>query len=126
MFVTRRMMQSVNNQKVFTIKMLPKGGDQYVDVSAREGRNLMDVVRSAGFDMEGACDGSLACSTCHVIVRTEEEYQKLGDPSDEEEDLLELTHNVTDRSRLGCQLVFGEKLSGIHFELPDSVVNLDD
>ena len=46
--------------------------------------------------MEGACGGSTACSTCHVIVEDEEMYDKIPEPSDDENDMLDLAFGLTE------------------------------
>ncbi len=70
-------------------------------VYAREGESLLDVAHNNGIELEGACESSLACSTCHVILE-KEVYESLGDPVEEEEDLLDLAYGLTHTSRLGC------------------------
>lgn len=70
-------------------------------VYAREGESLLDVCHNNGVDLEGACDSSLACSTCHVIL-DQNTFNKLGEPCEEEEDLLDLAYGLTKTSRLGC------------------------
>ena len=52
-------------------------------------------------DLEGACEASLACSTCHVILE-EGIYEGLPEAEEEEEDLLDLAYGLTYTSRLGC------------------------
>lgn len=42
-----------------------------------DGDNLLDVAQSNDLEMEGACGGSCACSTCHVIVRDEEMFDRM-------------------------------------------------
>ena len=68
---------------------------------AREGESLLDVAHNNGIDLEGACESSLACSTCHVILEPAI-YDSLGEPCEEEEDLLDLAYGLTHTSRLGC------------------------
>lgn len=51
----------------------------------------------------GACEGSLACSTCHVIVEDQEQYDALPEPSDDENDMLDLAFGLTDT----CVLALG-------------------
>lgn len=52
-----------------------EGHDWTFEVS--DGDNLLDIAQSNDLEMEGACGGSCACSTCHVIVRDEEAYDKM-------------------------------------------------
>lgn len=66
----------------------------------QEGQNLLDVAHKHGVDLEGACDGACACSTCHVIL-DHDVYDALPAPSDEEEDMLDLAFGLTETSRLG-------------------------
>ena len=63
--------------------------------------------------MEGACGGSCACSTCHVIVQDDEFYDKIEEPSDDENDMLDLAFGLTETSRLGCQVQMSKALDGL-------------
>uniref|UniRef100_A0A6N2K2D3 2Fe-2S ferredoxin-type domain-containing protein n=1 Tax=Salix viminalis TaxID=40686 RepID=A0A6N2K2D3_SALVM len=71
----------------------------------------------------GACEGSLACSTCHVIVTDMEYYNKLEDPTDEENDMLDLAFGLTETSRLGCQVIAKPELNGMRIALPAATRN---
>ena len=62
--------------------------------------------------LAGACDGSLACSTCHVILE-QEQYDALPPPEEEEEDMLDLAFGLTDTSRLGCQITIDDSMKGM-------------
>jgi len=74
-------------------------------------------------DLEGACEGSMACSTCHVIV-DESWYPKLEEPEEEEEDMLDLTFGLKRTSRLGCQIRMSADLDGLIIKLPAEHRNL--
>jgi len=87
------------------------------------GMSVMEVARRHDIDIEGACEGSLACSTCHVIVDPEW-YGRLREASEEEEDMLDLAFNLTRTSRLGCQIVITEELDGLTVRLPTATRNL--
>src|SRR5437899_4311859 len=87
------------------------------EVDAPLGASVLQVARHHDIDIEGACEGSLACSTCHVIVDTEW-YDLLKDASEDEDDMLDLAFNLTQTSRLGCQIVITEELDGLTVRLP--------
>jgi ferredoxin len=72
-------------------------------VSAPLGKSLLEVAHANDIELEGACEGSLACSTCHVIVEDEALYRRLPEPCEDELDMLDLAFGLTDTSRLGCQ-----------------------
>lgn len=74
--------------------------------------------------MEGACGGSCACSTCHVIVEDETLYDKMEEPTDDENDMLDLAFGLTETSRLGCQVKMSKDLDGIVVKLPSMTRNL--
>jgi len=78
-----------------------------------DGDNLLDIAQAHDLEMEGACGGSCACSTCHVIVQDEAMYEKMEEPSDDENDMLDLAFGLTETSRLGCQVVMGKALDGL-------------
>jgi ferredoxin, 2Fe-2S len=87
------------------------------EVDAPLGRSVLEIARRHDIDIEGACDGSLACSTCHVVVDPDW-YDLLKEASEDEEDMLDLAFNLTQTSRLGCQIVITEELDGLTVELP--------
>ena len=92
------------------------------EVEAPVGLSILEIAHRHGMDMEGACEGSLACSTCHIIV-DKEWYAHLEEPSEDEEDMLDLAFGLTKTSRLGCQIIMTEELDGLVVRLPDQVVN---
>ena len=71
----------------------------------------------------GACEGSLACSTCHVIVQPEY-YDKMEEPTDEENDMLDLAPGLSETSRLGCQVLMSKDLDGMVVTLPNATRNV--
>ena len=68
----------------------------------REG-SLLDIALNYGIDLQHACGGNCACTTCHVIVKQGEE--NLTPMDDDEDDRLYLADGLTLHSRLGCQAV---------------------
>lgn len=92
-------------------------------VDAQIGLSLLEVAHQNKIDLEGACEGSLACSTCHVIVDPSW-YQKLPLPVEEEEDMLDLAFGLTNTSRLGCQIIITEELDGLIVKLPIATRNV--
>jgi len=72
----------------------------------------------------GACEGSCACSTCHVIVESEEAFDKIPEASDDENDMLDLAFGLTETSRLGCQIEMTPELDGLRVRLPSNTRNL--
>ena len=94
-----------------------------LEVDAPIGLSVLEVAHKHGVDIEGACEGSLACSTCHVIVDPQW-YELLNEASEDEEDMLDLAFNLTVTSRLGCQIVISEELDGLTVQLPATTRNL--
>ena len=93
------------------------------EVDAPLGLSVLEIAHQHGVDIEGACEGSLACSTCHVIVDPEW-YELLVEASEDEEDMLDLAFGLTETSRLGCQIVITEALDGLVVRLPAGTRNL--
>jgi|SRR3990170_1935762 len=87
------------------------------EVDAPLGLSVMEIAHLRGVDLEGACEGSLACSTCHVIVDPDD-LERLNEPSEDEEDMLDLAFGLTETSRLGCQIIMTEELDGLTVRLP--------
>ena len=87
-----------------------------LEIEAERGRSVMEIARQHDL-VEGACEGSLACATCHVIVEGEH-IERLDGATAEEEDMLDLAVGVRPTSRLGCQIVLTEELDGLTVRLP--------
>jgi len=101
--------------------ILPDGARREVD--APEGLSVLEIAHKNDIDLEGACEGSLACSTCHVVVDSEW-FDKLGDATEEEEDMLDLAFGLTHTSRLGCQITITPELDGLVVTLPSATRNM--
>ena len=93
------------------------------EVEAPNGLSVLEIAHRHGVDIEGACEGSLACSTCHVIVDPAW-YPKLAQASEDEEDMLDLAFGLERTSRLGCQIVMSDALDGLTVRLPAATRNM--
>ena len=93
------------------------------EIEAPVGLSILEVAHENDIDLEGACEGSIACSTCHVVV-SEEWYKKLSEPTEDEEDMLDLAFGLTHTSRLGCQIIMSNELDGIEVKLPEATRNM--
>lgn len=101
------------------------GGDggvaDRVTVPARVGETLLQTAHRHKIPIEGACEGVCACSTCHVIL-PDDLYDWLIDageePSEDEEDMLDMAPGLTATSRLGCQVTVTESMEGVEIHLP--------
>ncbi|KEZ39770.1 hypothetical protein SAPIO_CDS9732 [Scedosporium apiospermum] len=105
------------------VTFIDKDGTE-VKLAVCEGDNLLDIAQAHDLEMEGACGGSCACSTCHVIVLDEEYYDRMPEPDDDENDMLDLAFGLTETSRLGCQVKMTKELDGLKVKLPAMTRNL--
>jgi len=106
-------------------KVIFKHSDGTVnEIDAQNGISLLEVAHSNNIPLEGACEGSLACSTCHVIVEDESVFDSLEEPSEEEEDMLDLAFGLTPTSRLGCQILVSDEIDGIVLQVPEATRNV--
>ena len=97
--------------------------DKRIEVDAPNGVSVMEIAHLHSVDLEGACEGSLACSTCHVIVDNEF-YDMLAPATEDEEDMLDLAFGLTHTSRLGCQIIMTDELDGLVVRLPSATRNM--
>lgn len=104
------------------ITFITKEGEQ-LTYEVAEGDTVLDIAQANNLDMEGACGGSCACSTCHVIVDPEF-YDEIPEPDDDENDMLDLAFGLTETSRLGCQIKMTKEIDGIRVALPAMTRNL--
>jgi ferredoxin len=124
------------------VTFIDKEGDEH-KITVCEGDNLLDIAQEHELEMEGtsqlglflrerpmltsspgACGGSCACSTCHVIVTDEALYDQMPEPEDDENDMLDLAFGLTETSRLGCQVKMTKELDGLVVKLPSMTRNL--
>lgn len=96
-------------KRAYRIRFLPAERTAIVNPAdlpyGQQGRagSILDIALHHGVDIDHACGGSCACSTCHVIIR--EGLASCGEPSEKEEDHLDAAYGLTPQSRLACQCV---------------------
>lgn len=88
-------------------------------IEAPVGMSVCEVLLDNDIEIEHACEMSCACTTCHVVVR--EGYASLKDPSDKEEDLLDMAWGLEATSRLSCQAIVGSE--DLVVEIPKYTIN---
>jgi len=93
------------------------------EVEAALGQSVLEAAHRQHVDLEGACEGSLACSTCHVVIAPEW-FDRLPPASEDEEDMLDLAFGLSSTSRLGCQIIMTEALDGLVVTLPAATRNM--
>ncbi|KAF2901086.1 hypothetical protein ILUMI_05142 [Ignelater luminosus] len=110
------------NKKQVEVTFLKANGEK-IKVKANVGDSLLDVVVNNSVDLDGfgACEGTLTCSTCHLIF-SQSDFDQLPDkPTDEELDMLDLAYELTDTSRLGCQIILTETMDGLQVKVPATI-----
>jgi ferredoxin len=96
-----------------------RASGERISTTGKVGDSLLDVIVNKQIDLDGfgACEGTLTCSTCHLIF-SQADYDKLPDkPSDEELDMLDLAYELTDTSRLGCQICLSKDMNGLEVKV---------
>jgi 2Fe-2S ferredoxin len=104
------------------LTFIDRDGNRH-EVEAPVGLSVLEIAHRNQIDLEGACEGSLACSTCHVVVDPDD-YERLSEASEDEEDMLDLAFGLTATSRLGCQIIMTEELDGLKVSLPTGSRNM--
>lgn len=110
-----------SEDEIVNVTYIRKDGSK-VPVRGKVGDNLLYLAHRYGIEMEGACEASLACTTCHVYVKTDY-LDKLPEADEKEEDLLDLAPFLKENSRLGCQIVLTKDLEGLEVTLPMATRN---
>merc|ERR1712046_67966 len=108
------------SSKMVTVTFIEDGEE--IECMAKEGTSLLDVAWDNDIQLEGACEATLCCSTCHVYLE-DEFFDKVPEPDEEELDMLDLAAGLQDNSRLGCQVELTAALEGMRVTVPDDVVN---
>jgi len=107
---------------VTLVRFFKADGTLDKEVDAEPGQRLLDVAWAAREPLEGACEGVMACSTCHVIV-DRDDFDRLPPATEEEEDLLDLAAHATRTSRLACQIILTEDLERLDVRIPPGATN---
>jgi ferredoxin len=107
---------------VTLVRFFKADGTLHKEVEAEPGQRLLDVAWAAGEPLEGACEGVMACSTCHVIVDPQD-FETLPPASEEEEDLLDLAAHATRTSRLACQIILTQEMDSLTVRIPPGAKN---
>ncbi|XP_053312429.1 adrenodoxin, mitochondrial [Spea bombifrons] len=107
-----------------TVKFINRDGDTMV-AEGKVGESLLDLVVEKNLDIDGfgACEGTLACSTCHLIFE-DDVFQQLEPVTDEELDMLDLAYGLTETSRLGCQICLKKSMDGMTVKVPEAVADV--
>lgn len=92
----------------------PDGVEHALDALA--GWQVMEIIRDHGLPIKAECGGACCCATCHVYVGPDwaGRVQPMGD---DEEAMLDSAIQVTDESRLSCQLVMTPELDGLRVRI---------
>ncbi|XP_007934756.1 adrenodoxin, mitochondrial [Orycteropus afer afer] len=114
--------QNSSEDKI-TVHFINRDGET-LTTKGKVGDSLLDVVVENNLDIDGfgACEGTLACSTCHLIFEGHI-YEKLDTITDEENDMLDMAYGLTDRSRLGCQICLTKSMDNMTVRVPDAVAD---
>ena len=91
-------------------------------VQASVGWTYLDVAHKYEIDLEGACAGVCACSTCHLIF-DDDVYDDLSEATEAEDDMLDQAFQLTHTSRLGCQIIVKKEHAGTTVQLPAATRN---
>ena len=125
-FVTSRhhgdLAAGLDKSNVVTIHWLLQDGKAKRTTQAIVGQNLLQVAHSNDIDLEGACEGVCACSTCHTIIE-DALFNTLDEASEDEEDMLDMAFGLEETSRLGCQVIVTEAFDDVVFKLPGATRN---
>lgn len=112
----------MNEKTAVSVVFVDRDGAEH-SVKAPPGKSLLEIAHTNHIDLEGACEGSLACSTCHVYL-DQQTFDSLEEPCDDENDMLDLAFGLSEVSRLGCQVKVSKELDGIRVTLPPATRNM--
>ncbi|RMC07320.1 hypothetical protein DUI87_16778 [Hirundo rustica rustica] len=112
-----------SSEDKITVHFINRDGDK-LTAKGKPGDSLLDVVVDNNLDIDGfgACEGTLACSTCHLIFE-DHIFEKLDAITDEEMDMLDLAYGLTETSRLGCQICLKKSMNDMTVRVPEAVAD---
>ncbi|XP_041360395.1 adrenodoxin-like protein 1, mitochondrial [Gigantopelta aegis] len=110
-----------SDDEIVNIVYVDKDGKR-TPVRGKVGDNAMYLAHRYGVEIEGACEASLACSTCHTYVHPDY-FDRLPEPDEKEEDMLDVAVFLKVNSRLSCQIYLTKELEGMELTLPSATRN---
>ncbi len=105
----------MSEQKQIILHVTDQQGKVH-ELIALDGWRAMEVIRDYGLPVKAECGGACSCATCHVYV-DDDWVDKLIAPDEDEEDMLDEAFEVQENSRLSCQILMSEDLSGLKLKL---------
>jgi ferredoxin len=105
------------------VRFVSADGQTVTEVEAKPGQRLLELAQAHDQPLEGACEGAMACSTCHVII-AEADFAKLPPAGAEEEDMLDFAYGVRRTSRLACQILLDPFLECLEVRMPGGSANM--
>lgn len=105
------------------VRFVSADGTRESFVEAQAGARLLEVAQADGQPLEGACEGAMACSTCHVLI-IGGDAARLPPPTEEEEDMLDFAVGAGRNSRLACQIRLTDDITALEVKMPSGVVNM--
>lgn len=99
------------------VRFVSADGQRVTEVDAPLGTRLLDLAQACDQPLEGACEGAMACSTCHVLIAAAD-FDKLPPPSADEDDMLDFAYGVSRTSRLACQIWLTAELDALEVRMP--------
>ncbi|CAG9822820.1 unnamed protein product [Phaedon cochleariae] len=110
-----------SKEEIVSVTVINKDGER-ISLTGKVGDNLLYLAHRYQIPMEGACEASLACTTCHVYVNGKH-LDALPEATETEEDLLDMAPFLKENSRLGCQIKLTKDLEGMEIQLPKATRN---
>lgn len=95
------------------------GTTKSVEVPTDINLSLMEILKASEYDILATCGGMALCATCHVEVLAG--AQHLAEPEDQELDMLDTLPDLTDSSRLACQLRLNNSNEGLKVKIRGSL-----
>jgi len=93
-------------------------------IQGKVGDNVLFLAHRHDIDIEGACEAALACCTCHVYVESEDDHWDIiPEPTEEEEDMLDMAPFLQENSRLCCQIILNRDLENLVVRMPAGTRN---
>jgi len=108
--ILRRLFRPINIRRTFSRIHSRSISFQIIDcnltehsVKADEGDTLLEICEKNSIEVEAACGGECCCSTCHCFL-SDELFEAIEEPDEDELDMLDLAIGVQETSRLACQV----------------------
>lgn len=122
-YIMLRIFRNLSSKNKININFIESSTNKIHNIKTDKIKSILEIAHDNNINLEGACESSLACSTCHIIIKDKKFFNKIPEASEDELDMLDLAYDLSETSRLGCQIQISSDINDIEIIIPNGSRN---